>query len=181
MFFVQARHAIRMKNFLLEQQQKSEKIATLTSFIQSNPEPRELKRALAVKMVLQDEPYSNISQLLGMHKSSITSWKQKFEVQGLEGIKLAYKGAKSYLTSAQRAEVITWLNTKNYWNLEELVNHLDEKYGVIYQSKQSYYELFSSADISWKKSQKVNSKLDTELVKKKSGDYGVSSSKPDRN
>jgi putative transposase len=32
--------------------------------------------------------------------------------------------------------------------------------------KQSYYELFLSADISWKKSQKVNPKLDAELVKK---------------
>jgi hypothetical protein len=89
-------------------------------------------------MALQSEPYSNITQLLGMHKSSITNWKQRFEVQGLEGIKLAYKGAKSYLTSAQRTEVITWLKTKNYGNLEELINHLDEQYGVIYQSKQSY-------------------------------------------
>ena len=156
-----------MKNFLLEEQQKSERIAILTQFIQSNPEPRELKRALAVKMALQDEPYSNITQVLEMHKSSITSWKQRFEIQGLEGIKLAYKGAKSYLTSAQRAEVIIWLKTKNSWNLEELVNHLDEQYGVIYQSKQSYYELLSSANISWKKSQKVNPKLDLELVKKK--------------
>ena len=131
-------------------------------------------------MALQDEPYSNITQLWGMHKSSITSWKQKFEIQGLEGIKLAYQGAKSYLTSAQRAEVITWLKVKNYWNLEELVTHLDEKYGVIYQSKQSYYELFSEANISWKKSQKVNPKLDLELVKKKSGDCGVFGSKPER-
>ncbi len=137
-----------MKNFLLEQQQRSEKIAILSEFIQSNPEPREMKRALAVKMVLQSEPYSNITQLLGMHKSSITTWKQKFEVQGLEGIKLAYQGAKSYLTSAQRAEVIIWLTRKNHWDLEELVTELDEEYGVIYQSKQSYYELFSSADIS---------------------------------
>ncbi len=50
-----------MKNSLLEQQQKSERIAILTEFIQSNSEPRELKRALAVKMALQDEPYSSIT------------------------------------------------------------------------------------------------------------------------
>lgn len=89
---------IRMKNFLLEQQQKSERIAILTSFIDSNPEARELKRALAVKMALQGEAYSNITKLLGMHKSCITTWKQKFEAQGLNGIKLGYKGAESYLT-----------------------------------------------------------------------------------
>ncbi len=155
-----------MKNFLLEQQQKAEKINLLTEFIQSNLEARELKRALAVKMALSGEPYSKITKLLGMHKSCITTWKQKFETQGLDGIKLAYKGAKSYLTLEQKTEVITWLRTRGYWNLEELVTYLDEQYGVIYQSKQSYYALLSSAGISWKKSQKVNPS-NPELLKKK--------------
>ena len=155
-----------MKNFLLERQQKAEKISLLTSFIHSNPEARELKRALAVKMALEGEPYSKITKLLGMHKSCITTWTSKFAAQGLDGIKLAYQGAKSYLTLEQKAEVITWLKTRGYWNLDELVTYLDEQYSVIYQSKQSYYALLSAAGISWKKSQKVNP-LNPELVKKK--------------
>jgi Winged helix-turn helix len=68
--------------------------------------------------------------------------------------------------SEQREQVVTWLKTKNYWNLDELVTYLDEHYSVIYQSKQSYYELLSSAGISWKKSQKTNPKFDPALVKK---------------
>jgi putative transposase len=84
-----------------------------------------------------------------MHKSCITTWKQRFEAQGLDGIKLGYKGASSYLTPEQRVEIITWLKTKAYW-LDELVTYLDKHYGVIYQSKQSYYELLSVAGISWK-------------------------------
>lgn len=102
-----------MKNFLLEQQQKAEKINLLTEFIQSNLEARELKRALAVKMALSGEPYSKITKLLGMHKSCITTWKQKFETQGLDGIKLAYirckklfntgaKGGSYYLAEDKR-------------------------------------------------------------------------------
>ena len=87
-----------MKNFLLGLQEKTEKISVLTAFIQSNPDARELQRALAVKMALQGEPYAKITELLGMHKSSITIWKQKFESLGLDGIKLGYKGSKSYLT-----------------------------------------------------------------------------------
>ncbi|MBD1928710.1 helix-turn-helix domain-containing protein [Trichocoleus sp. FACHB-90] len=114
-----------MKNFLLEQQQKQERIGILIKFIQSNPEARELKRAMAVKMALQGEVYSKITQLLGMNKSCITTWKQKFEAQGINGIKLAYKGAKSYLTPEQRGEVITWLETNKYWDLDELVTYLD--------------------------------------------------------
>lgn len=78
-----------------------------------------------------------------MHKSCITKWKQKFDSKGLDGIKLGYQGSKSYLTLEQRAEVITWLQTKEYINIDEVFTYLDEHYDVIYQSKQSYYELIS--------------------------------------
>lgn len=156
-----------MRNFLLEDQLHAERIMLLTEFIQSNPDARELKRALAVKMALQGEGYSQIKKLLGMHPSCITSWKKRFLAQGIEGIKLGYQGSKGYLTPRSRAEVINWLKSKNYWNIDELVTYLDEQHGVIYQSKQSYYELLSAASISWNSSQKVNPKSDSELVKKK--------------
>jgi len=52
-----------------------------------------------------------------MHKSCITKWKQKFETAGLDGIKLSR--VKSYLTLEQRDVVITWLQTKEYINIDE--------------------------------------------------------------
>ena len=164
-----------MRNFLLEHQQKVDKISALTEFIRGNPDSRELKRALAVKMALEGKPYSNITQLLGMHKSCITYWKNKFEAQGIDGIKLGYQGGKSYLDSQERIDVISWLKTKNYWNIDELITYLDEHYGIIYSSKQSYYDLLSEAGISWKKSQKVNPKSDPDLVKKKEKKFKNSS------
>ena len=118
-------------------------------------------------MALQGQSYSQIKELLGIHPCCITNWKKRFLRQGLEGIKLGYQGSKGYLTREARAEVINWLKEKKYWNISELVTYLDEEYGVIYQAKQSYYELLSNASISWKKSQKVNPKSDPELVKKK--------------
>jgi transposase len=156
-----------MKNFLLERQQKVNKIALLTEFIRGNSDARELKRALAVKMALEGKPYFDITQLLGMHKSCISYWKSRFEAQGIEGIKLGYKGAKSYLTAQERAETIAWLKTRDSWDFDELVAYLDEQYQVIYESRQSYYTLLAEAGISWKKSQKVNPKSDPELVQKK--------------
>ncbi len=156
-----------MKNFLLEQQQLVARISILTEFIQSNPSARELKRALAVKLALQGTLYAEITKLLGMHKSCITKWKQKFETAGLDGIKLGYQGSKSYLTLEQRAEVIAWLQTKSYINIDEVFTYLDEHYNVIYQSKQSYYELLSTAGISWKKSQKSNPKFNERVSQKK--------------
>ena len=156
-----------MYNFLLEQKIKNEEIKSLESFIKSNPEARELKRALAVKMAIKGQPYKAIAQLLGVSKFFISNWKKAFKTKGIEGIKLQYKGSKRHLTAEQMAEALEWLASRQYWHLDELVNYLDNQYGVIYKSKQSYYELFSLANISWKKSQKCNPRFDEELVKKK--------------
>ncbi|WP_445305477.1 winged helix-turn-helix domain-containing protein [Microcoleus sp. Pol7_B1] len=41
------------------------------------------------------------------------------------------------------------------------------KPGIRCKSKQSYYEVFNRAKISWKKTQKTNPKFDKELVKKR--------------
>ncbi|MCC5626306.1 helix-turn-helix domain-containing protein [Nostoc sp. CHAB 5715] len=122
-----------MRNILREFEDQAEKISILTAFIESNPEPREMQRALAVKMALQGESYRKITELLSMHKSCITIWKQKFNSLGLDGIKLGYQGAKSYLTPEQTSEIVAWLKTRDYWDIDELVSHLDENYGVIYQ------------------------------------------------
>jgi len=64
-------------------------------------------------------------------------------------------------------DVITWLQTKEYINIDEVFTYLDEHYDVIYQSKQSYYDLLSAANISWNSSQKNNPSYDPELVTKK--------------
>lgn len=139
----------------------------LIQFIQGNPDPRELKRALAVRMVLEDYTYYQIQNILHVSLGFITKCKQVFETQGVDGLQLGYKGSKSYLDSPQRQAVIEWLKQKNYWNLEELQQHLKDAYAVKFQSKQSYYELFAEAGISWKKTQKSNPKKDPELVAQK--------------
>jgi transposase len=156
-----------MHNFLLIQKQKDEEIASLDTLIKSNPDPRELKRALAVKMAIEGQAHQKIAQLLGVSQYFITDWKKAFKISGIEGLKLGYKGTKKYLTDEQISETIEWLTNKKYWQLDELVNYLEEKYDVVYKSKQSYYDLFSTAQISWKRSQKTNPKFDEELVKKK--------------
>jgi transposase len=156
-----------MYNFLLEQKVKSEEISSLESFIKSKLDARELKRAVAVKMSIEGHNHKLISQLLGVGKDFVGIWKKKFKANGIEGLKLGYKGSEKYLTPEQIMEVSEWLKNRPYWHLDELINHLDNQYGVIYKSKQSYYDIFDLSRISWKKSQETNPKFDEELVKKK--------------
>ena len=156
-----------MDNLLIKQQEKYNKIVRLEGLIKSNSDPRELKRALAVKMSLEGYSDRIIAQLLGVSTSFVRDWKRAFKVGGIAGIKLGYQGAIGKLTTEQRREIIEWLKAKDYWHLDELINHLKDKYEVVYKSKQSYYDLFEAGKIRWKRSQKVNPQFDEELVKKK--------------
>lgn len=143
----------------------------LTEFIQRNPDPRELKRALAVQMVMQDYTYFEIRDLLQVSVGFISKWKQCFEQQGVAGLSLRHQGSRGYLDAQQQQAVLTWLKQKKYWNLGELQDHLEQQYEVVFASNQSYYNLFAQARISWKKTHKRNPKKDPELVEKKTGDY----------
>ena len=156
-----------MDNLLIKQQEKYDKIGSLEGLIKSNSDPRELKRALAVKMSIEGYSDRIVAQLLGVSTSFVRDWKRAFKVGGIAGIKLGYQGAIGKLMAEQRREIIEWLKAKDYWHLDELINHLEDKYEVVYKSKQSYYDLFEAGKIRWKRSQKVNPQFDEELVKKK--------------
>ena len=145
----------------------------LTEFIKSNPDPRELKRALVVQMTLQNYTYFGIGDVLGVSVGFISKWKRQYEQQGIAGLYLRYQGSRGYLSPSQRRAVRRWLQQKQDWNLGELQQHVEVQYDVVFESKQSYYTLFAEAGISWKKTQKRNPKADPQAVEKKTGNYRV--------
>jgi len=139
----------------------------LIEFIQGNPDPRELKRALSVQMVMRNYKHSTIGKILGVSVGFVNKWKYIFVEQGISGLRLRYKGSKSYLALGQKQIVLNWLQQKNYWHLSELKEYLSDNFDVVFGSNQSYYDLFNQANISWKKTQKKNPRKDAELVAKK--------------
>ena len=145
----------------------------LKDFIASNPDARELKRAVAVQMFLKGYKHREIGESLGVSSGFISKWTKHYEQLGVSGLKLGYPGSLGYLEPEQRQSVIAWLKRKNYWNLADLQAHIEQEYEVVFESKQSYYTLFEQAGISWKKTQKRNPKADPELVEKKTGDYDL--------
>src|SRR4028118_1785711 len=154
----------KMNNLQRPQKNMKKEILQLESFIKSDIDARELKRAIAVRMALEGKLYHEISKMLGVSEFFVDYWKKTFKTQGVEGIKLGYKGSSGYLTKRQTDVVVEWLKNKESWNLEELVTYVEQEFGVSYKSKQSYYELLGAANISWKKTQKINPKSDDELV-----------------
>ena len=136
----------------------------LNGFISSNPDPRELKRAIAVRMTLRGHTHREIMDILQVCSGFISKWKQAFIINGIEGIKLSYQGSKGYLTSWEKEQIIHWLKKKNSWNLNELEYYIASEFSVTFSAKSSYYDLFHEAGISWKKSQKKNPRKDPEAV-----------------
>lgn len=139
-------------------------IAELQEFIDARPDAREVRKALAVKLVYQGYKYEEIQTILDVSLGSITGWKRAYEEYGISGLRLNYQGRKSYLTIQQKEEVLAWLQTKECWELGELEYKLAFEYDIIYESNRSYYDLFAAAGISWKKTSSMNPKANEEAV-----------------
>ncbi len=142
-------------------------IQSLDNFIKYSQDKLEITRATAVKMLLCGYKHKEIMPILGVSSGFISKWKKAFFQNGVEGLKLAYKGSKGFLDIQQHTEIVEWLRSKERWTLDELEYQLASKYEVAFESKQSYYELFDEAGISWKKTQSNNPKYDSELVASK--------------
>ncbi|MEH2330079.1 transposase [Nostoc sp.] len=74
----------------------------------------EIKRATAVKMLLCGYKHEEIMPILGVSSGFISTYKKSFFKMGIHGLKLGHKGSFGYLDDIQRAEVIEWLQTKEF-------------------------------------------------------------------
>lgn len=145
----------------------------------SSLEGLEIKRALAVKMILHDFKTKEICALLDVSDSFVSKWKTTYENEGAEGLRVNYKGGTGFLTESQRFEIFFHLKDKPHYTVEELRDWIERRYGVVYQSKQSYYDMLKEAGLSWHQTQAMNPKreeskvlLKREEIKKKLRNVG---------
>jgi transposase len=127
---------------------------TLEELMVSNPDPRELKRALVIKMRLQGMKHREIRGILPVHSSYISRWEKKYQEGGVENIRLGHKGSQGLLNKKDRLAVIQWIEQKSERGLWEVIDHLENCYGVVYRSMQSYYDLLKTSGMSWQKGKK---------------------------
>lgn len=140
---------------------------TLNQFIQSNPPPLELKRALAVQMSQRGHTYRHIRDILQVSVGFITASYQRYERSGVEGLRSHYWGSQGYLNAEQKQSLFRWLDGQDAWTLQEVIDQIEDEYGVVYQSLQSYYGLLKEAGFSWKKAQPAHPDKDEALIQEK--------------
>jgi transposase len=66
---------------------------------------RECQRASAVSLRLRGFSYREIEHRLEVSTSFIAQSQRKFLTQGIQGLKLGYRGSRSYLTPQQKIEI----------------------------------------------------------------------------
>jgi putative transposase len=134
----------------------------------NSSEGREIKRAIAVKMTIQGFKTKDICDLLEVSDSFVSKWKTIYENEGADGLKLHYRGSAGFLTEQQRDTILFYLKDKTHYSVEALRDLIEHWYGVVYQSKQSYYDLLKDAGLSWHQTEAVNPKRkETEVLLKR--------------
>lgn len=136
----------------------------LEDIINKSENIMELKRAYAVSMYAEGVETIRICRTLKVSDSYVSKWKTVYEREGAEGLLVKYKGSKGYLSAESIKEIIVYIEKYEHISMEELRDHIEEKYGVSYKSKESYYSLLKAGGKSWHKSQKKNPKKNEERV-----------------
>lgn len=131
------------------------------------PENLEVKRALAVKMFFSDFKTDDICNLLNVSDSFVSKWKIIYENEGAKALKVNYQGGTGFLTEKQHIQILLHLENKPHCSVEELRNYIEDQFGIIYQSKQSYYDFLKAGGLSWHQTQAVNPQRDEQQVLQK--------------
>ncbi|MGB5897262.1 MAG: helix-turn-helix domain-containing protein [Geitlerinemataceae cyanobacterium] len=116
-------------------------LTPLINFLKSDRDPREYRRALAIRLALSGHTHRQIKSILGVSSAFVSKWKTIYEQRGIEALKLGYKGHIGYLNNEQKQEVVDWLFAQESWNISKLRLYLFDRYGVVFKSRQSYYAL----------------------------------------
>lgn len=140
---------------------------TLDDIINDATDPRETKRALTVKMLQNGLSPQTITALLNVSEQYVSKWKIRYAQDGASGLRVAYQGSTSYLTVSQRQQVVAWIERHDTITIEAVRDYVEEHFGVVYRSKQSYYDLLTEGNMSYHRTTPVNPKHDEAKVMEK--------------
>lgn len=125
---------------------------------------REVKRAVSVKMGQQGFSPAQICQVLNVSLQYVSKWKGQYEAEGVAALRVKYRGSEGYLRAEERDEILQWIGGQEAVSVEAVRDYIEERYGVVYHSKQSYYELLEAGGMSYHRSEKSNPKRDAGQV-----------------
>ncbi len=137
---------------------------SLDEIINESRDAREVKRAVCVKMALNEMPSSQVCAMLNVSPQYVSKWLGIYQAEGAASLLLAHRGSESYLSDEARSQISEWIKEHETISIEAVRDYVAEHFGVVYQSKQSYYDLMVAGGMSYHKSEKRNPKRDEAQV-----------------
>jgi len=128
----------------------------LAKWIEETSDVRELKRALSVKLREGGMATEAVGEVLQVTPRAVRAWRQRYEREGVEGLRVQYRGSERYLSVEQRQELEDWLGAQETITVEEVRDEIEARSGVVYQSKQSSYDLLDARGLSYHRTEKGN-------------------------
>jgi putative transposase len=102
----------------------------------------------------------------------VRAWQQRYEREGVEGLRVRYQGSEGYLSVEQRQEIEDWLGAQETITVDEVRDETEARFGVVYQSKQSYYDLLDSSGLSYHRTEKGHPRRRFVLLRRSSAGIG---------
>ena len=119
---------------------------------------------MSVKMGQHGFSPAQICQVLNVSPQYVSKWKGQYEAEGAAALQLGHRGSEGYLREEDRQEIVQWIGAHETVSVEAVRDYVEERYGVVYQSKQSYYALLEAGGMSDHRSEKANPKRDEAQV-----------------
>ena len=158
---------IAKRNFTLQEQELGE----LRRRMDNSKDGATRMRYQAVWMYAKGYPTKEILELNGSSRSALMNWCRDYRERGAEELEDHRAGGNSAkLTHEQIVEIEERLHmytpqmlfgsqaatlTGEFWTVEDLYRMVQEQYGVMYESRTSYQELFAKCGFSYQRTEKV--------------------------
>jgi transposase len=97
----------------------------------------DVRRAKLILLLADGESYTSIVEKLGCNRSYVSTWKKRFEEDGLAGLYARHQGRKrSVLTPAMEARILSWTARKpddgsTHWTSRKLAKKLGVSHTLV--------------------------------------------------
>ena len=140
----------------------------LAQLIEETTDVRELKRALSVKLREGGLATEAVGEVLQVTPRAVREGCKRYEREGVEGLRVRYRGSESSLSVERRQEIEDWLGVQETIPLEEVRDEIAARSGFVYQSKQSYYDFLDASGLSDHRTEKSNPKRsETQMLERR--------------
>ncbi len=133
-------------------------LTPIDEFLATTRDVREYKRALVVQLCERGYRAAEVARLLEVSEAFVSTCRKRYTIDGVASFLLGYQGGTSFLSTDERTEVLIWITDHPHPTVRVLRIHLQTTFGVVYESRQSYYTLLKAAGLSHKQIQARNPK-----------------------